>query len=121
MMLWIALAGGVGAAMRFLLDSWIVTRVRHRVPLGTIVINLVGSFVLGLLVGHFGHASELTKVVGTGAMGGFTTFSTASVESARLLLDPKAPRNGRLVGVLHGVGMLVGAVLLAALGYTLGA
>lgn len=119
MTLWIALAGGVGAAARFLLDSWIVTRVRHRVPVGTIVINLLGSFVLGLLVGHFGHSSGWAKVVGTGAMGGFTTFSTASVEAARLLLDPKATREGRWAGVLHGFGMLVGAVLLAASGYAL--
>lgn len=120
MMLWVALAGGMGAAGRFLLDSWIVTRVRHRVPLGTIVINLLGSFVLGLLVGHFGHSSDWAKVVGTGAMGGFTTFSTASVESARLLLDAKATRSGRGMGLLHGLGMLVGAVLLAALGYAIG-
>ena len=92
--------------------------------LGASAIGVYGDAVFTHVL-EFGFTSlkraELTKVVGTGAMGGFTTFSTACVESARLLLDPKAPRNGRLVGVLHGVGMLVGAVLLAALGYAVGA
>lgn len=112
MMLWIALGGGAGAVLRFVLDTTIAARVKARVPIGTLVINLLGSFVLGLLVGHFGHGSEFTKVLGTGAMGGFTTFSAASVESARLLLAPKV----HWLGVLHALGMVIGSVLAAALG-----
>lgn len=117
---WIALGGGCGAALRFLLDSWLVTRVRTRVPVGTLVINIVGSFVLGVLVGSLGHSSEVTKVLGTGMMGGFTTFSTASVESARLLLDPTAAPRRRLLGVAHAAVMVLGALLAAAIGYSLG-
>ena len=116
MMLWIALGGGTGALLRCVLDTWIAARVRVRVPVGTLVINLLGSFVLGLLIGHFGHASEATKVLGTGAMGGFTTFSAASVESARLLLAPKV----HWAGVVHALGMVIGSVLVAALGLCVG-
>lgn len=116
MMLWIALGGGLGAALRFAVDTWIAARVRARVPVGTTVINLLGSFLLGLLVGYFGHSSEVTKVLGTGVMGGFTTFGAASVESARLLLAPKV----RWLGVAHAVAMVVAAVACAALGLSLG-
>lgn len=115
--LWVALAGGLGAVARLVLDG----AVRQRVPgypLGTVLVNLTGSLLLGLVAGLAAGAAlspSAQLVVGTGFLGGCTTFSTASVETARLV------REGRWsVALLHGLGMLLGSVVLAGLGWGLG-
>lgn len=109
-----AVAGGVGAAARFLTDSQVAGRVRSRLPVGTIVVNVTGSFLLALLVGWAARqagGSSLSRVLGTGLLGGYTTFSTASVEAARLA------RGGREMGALvHAVSMIVLSVTVAAIG-----
>ena len=82
----VALAGGLGAVVRFLLDTWIGRRSQDSpVPLGTMVINVTGSFLLGLLIGWWMFRTGdpgWRLVLGTGFLGGYTTFSTASVLSA---------------------------------------
>lgn len=116
-LLLIAVGGGVGSALRFVLDGVVKPKVPG-FPLGTMVINVSGSLVLGLLTG-LGEAGPLAlpavAVLGTGMMGGYTTFSTASVETVRLLQSGKTGR-----GVLNGLGMLVVSVGAAALGLWLG-
>ena len=87
-MLLVVLAGGVGAATRFVADSAIARRVtRAPFPLGIVIIIIVGSFVLGVSTG-LASASvlspEVARVVGVGFCGGFTTFSTASLEAVKL-------------------------------------
>jgi fluoride exporter len=116
-LLLVAVGGGVGAALRFLLDGLVKARVSG-FPLGTVVINVSGSLVLGLLTG-LGQAGTLAlpavAILGTGMMGGYTTFSTASVETVQLF------RSGRIrTAVLNGLGMLVVSVGAAALGLWLG-
>ena len=117
MLLWVALAGGLGAVTRLVLDG--VARQRwgsH--PWGTLLVNLSGSLLLGLVTGLVAGSvlpEPVRLVAGTGFLGGYTTFSTASVETVRLLRDGR-----RLAALLHGLGMLVGAVALAALGWWLG-
>jgi CrcB protein len=111
--LWIALAGGLGALTRFLVDTAVARRNRTGFPLGTIVINVTGSFLLGMVAGWLltGALGPLGAIAGTGFLGGYTTFSTASVEGARLL------RAGRgWSTLLHAGGMLVAGLLAAALG-----
>ncbi|MGV8907750.1 MAG: fluoride efflux transporter FluC [Propionicimonas sp.] len=111
----IAVAGGLGAVGRFLLDTWIGHRSKGSpIPLGTVVINVTGSFLLGVLTGwwmfHTGDPGW-KPVLGTGFLGGYTTFSTASVEAARLT------RAGRGWTVLaHAGGMLLLSVAAAGLG-----
>ncbi|WP_420368045.1 fluoride efflux transporter CrcB [Curtobacterium sp. L1-20] len=121
-LLLVAVGGGVGAALRFALDGVAkgrVARTRLRVfPVGTLVINVTGSLVLGFVTG-VGEAGALplpvVAVLGTGMMGGYTTFSTASVETVQLL------RSGTTrLAVLNGLGMLVVSVGAAALGLWLG-
>jgi CrcB protein len=116
--LWIALAGGLGALTRFSLDTWVARHNRTGFPLGTILINVTGSFLLGLVAGWMltGVLGPVGAVAGTGFLGGYTTFSTASVEGARLL------RAGRpWSALLHAGGMLLAGVLAAALGLWLAA
>lgn len=99
---WVGLAGSLGAAARFVLDGTIRARVATSVPVGTIVINVAGSLLLGFLTGlvAFHHVTPtLTLVAGTGFCGGFTTFSTASFETVRLLQQGEATAAGVNLGV----------------------
>jgi len=114
----LALAGGLGAAARFLVDGAVSRRLRSAVPLGTVVVNVTACLLLGLVTGwvlaHAGH-DAVAAVLGVGFLGGYSTFSTASVEGARLLL---AGRPAAAVG--HALGMLVACLLATALGLALG-
>ncbi len=113
-----ALAGGLGAGARFVLDGVIRTRLRTPFPWATMIINVSGSLVLGLLVGlafEQGSAGGFGVLLGTGFLGGYTTFSTASYETVQLLRQ----RRYR-AAFTSGVLMLVLCVAAAALGLWLG-
>ncbi|GAA2723868.1 putative fluoride ion transporter CrcB [Cellulomonas aerilata] len=96
-----------------MVDGLLRARSRSAVPVGTMVVNLTGAFALGFLTGWLagGLPSTAWTVAGTGFLGGYTTFSTASVETA-LLLERRQWR----AALVNAVGMLVAAVALAALG-----
>jgi CrcB protein len=114
----VALAGGVGAALRLVVDGVLRAAVSARLPLATAVINVGGSFVLGLLTGLAASsaiAPGWSLVLGGGLMGGYTTFSTASVETVRLLAER---RFGPALG--YGLGVIVLAVAAGVLGVVLG-
>ena len=112
-----ALAGGLGAGVRFLLDGLIGSLLRTAFPLGTALINITGSFLLGVVAGLAVSGAAPPSVVliaGTGFLGGYTTFSTASVETVRLL------RSGRtLLALASGPGTLACALGAAAFGFWL--
>jgi fluoride exporter len=114
----VAAGGLVGAPSRYLLDRAINGRVESDLPWGTFVINIIGSFVLGFLTGITlnRHLSPFAKaLLGTGFCSTFTTFSTFTFETLRLLED------GRLLEATAnaGVSVLVG-VAGAAAGLALG-
>lgn len=114
----LSLAGGLGAAARFMLDGAIRGRLRRRYPVGTTVINLSGSFLLGLVTGlAMAHMLpvEWRIILGTGFLGGYTTFSTASFETVRLALERRWA-----AALLNGFGMMLGALLAAGVGLWLG-
>lgn len=88
----LVVASRVGAGLRFLVDGLVRARVCTALPLGTIMINVAGPLLLGLLSGLVsGHSASAAVglILGTGSwyrfLGGFTTFSTASVETVRLV------------------------------------
>lgn len=112
----VALAGGLGAALRLLVDGLVRARLGDRLPWGTIAINLTGSLLLGLLTGAVAaRAPDVAAVAGTGLLGGYTTFSSASLETVRLL---QQRRPG--AALLTGPGQLALAVLLASAGLVVG-
>lgn len=118
--LWVALAGSAGAAVRFVVDGTIRARWATRMPVGTLAINLAGSWLLGLLTGLvvFHHApSQLTLIAGTGLCGGFTTFSTASFETVRLVQqgDLRAAGTTLAVTVAGALAAATAGMALAAL------
>jgi CrcB protein len=113
----LGLAGGLGAGTRFVIDGLVRSRLRTALPVGTIVINVTGSFLLGLVAGAVivrAAPVELQAIAGTGFLGGYTTFSTASFETVRLI---QSRRTG--LALLNGIGTAVAAVAAAAAGLAL--
>jgi CrcB protein len=110
----IAVFGALGAVARFRLDAAVSARLPTNFPLGTLVVNLSGSLALGIIVGA-AVTHNLALVLGTGFMGGYTTFSTWMVESLRL------GEGGDLESLLRNLwlSMLAGLVCGAA-GFRLG-
>jgi CrcB protein len=110
----IGLLGGAGAVTRLLLDG-AVAESASGFPYGTLAVNLLGSLLLGLLVG-LTVSPTLYRLLGTGLLGAFTTFSTWALESHRLGED------GQLrLAALNFVFSLVLGVLAAWAGRHLGA
>jgi CrcB protein len=87
-LLWLAVGvlGGLAAIARFLLDALVSTNTGARFPLGTLVVNLSGALVLGVLVG-VALSGDAYLLAGTAVIGSYTTFSTWMLESHRLAED----------------------------------
>ena len=118
-LLLVAVGAAVGAPMRYLTDRAVQARHDTVFPWGTFAVNVVGSFVLGLVVGATAGggvvADRVGLLVGTGFCGGFTTYSTFSYETLRL-----AEEGARLQGLLNvlasvacGLGAAFGGYALA--------
>jgi fluoride exporter len=111
----VAIGGGIGAALRYLLSGAVYRVVGTDFPYGTLAVNLLGSLFLGWLMETTeytaGAAPMLRLFLGVGVCGGFTTFSTFSYETMRLLTD----------GVyLQALLNISGSVVLCVLGIWLG-
>ena len=111
----VAAAGGLGVTLRLVTDGVVRSLAGARLPWGTLLINVIGSAGLGAVVGS-GASAQTASILGTGLLGGFTTFSTASFESAALVLDKRWTS-----AILYAVGTLALSVAAAALGYFLAA
>lgn len=114
----IALAGGIGAAARFVVDGVVRSKAPTSLPVGTMLINVSGSLLLGVLAGIALSASApegLEAVVGVGFLGGYTTFSTTNVETVRLIQDRRP-----VLALVNSLGTMLLSVLAAAAGLVLG-
>ena len=118
-MMWllVGFAGGSGAVVRFLVDRWMTARIRSSWPVATLVINVSGSLLLGVVTGwcwiHAGFDAWQT-IIGTGFLGGYTTFSAACVETMRLIRERRT-----IVGSLHAMGMVAASVIAAGSGWAM--
>ncbi|RFA09522.1 chromosome condensation protein CrcB [Subtercola boreus] len=114
----VAVFGGLGSITRFVVDGVVRSRLGTAYPFGTTLINLSGALFLGFVTSlALGQvlSNDWRLLLGTGFLGGYTTFSTASFETVRLL------QAGRYRAALaNGVGMLVVSVALAGAGFWLG-
>ncbi len=107
MVVWVALAGAAGALARFGVHAAVQSRATSRFPYGTVVVNITGSFVLGLIVGfvtYQGMDADVRTIAGTGFLGAYTTFSSYAYDTW---------------GLFHG-GAQRGAILNAAGSIALG-
>lgn len=106
-------AGGLGAGARYLLDTMLLRLIGP--PWGIFVVNVLGSFALGLVVG-FGADAATVEIAGAGFLGGFTTFSAVSVTTV-VLAEEQRTRTA----LFNGLGTFVLAVAAAWGGLVLGA
>jgi CrcB protein len=117
MVAWVALAGALGAVARYAVHSLVQSRASGVFPVGTVVINVTGSLALGFIAGlviYQGADPDLRTIVGTGFLGGYTTFSSYSFETVGLLEDG-VPR----AAVVNAVGSVVVGALAATAGLLL--
>lgn len=116
----VMVGGAVGTYARYAVGGWFAARYGPVFPWGTLVINLTGSFVLGLFVGvrdggHFALGPAWTLLFAIGFLGAYTTFSTFTVETIHLM----SLRSFLLAGA-NVLGSVVLGLLFAGLGLMLG-
>ncbi len=113
----VMVAGAVGAPARFVIDGLVQSRSRGVFPLGTLLINLSGSLLLGVITGLvLYHAFPATPrvLLGVGFCGAYTTFSTFAYETVRL-----AEEGERRAASLNVVATIAGSPVAAAVGIAL--
>ncbi|MFN8653536.1 MAG: fluoride efflux transporter CrcB [Gemmatimonadales bacterium] len=102
-LLYIALGSAAGGVLRYLIGSTIQRSTGGTFPLGTLLINITGSFLLGFLYRYAPSGSEMSAEVRAmltvGLCGGYTTFSSFSYESVRLIEDGQAGKALLYVGL----------------------
>ncbi|GAC1632568.1 MAG: fluoride efflux transporter CrcB [Ktedonobacteraceae bacterium] len=118
----VGLSGAVGAVARYLLGRFIAERASAQFPLGTLVINLTGAFLIGLLFALAGHkiiSASQQVMLATGFLGGYTTFSTMSWEGVQLVRGGSMARSMLYLGgsvtlglVCTTLGLLLGGWVL---------
>jgi CrcB protein len=109
----IAVAGAIGAPLRYLIDGAVSDRVRSVFPWGTFVVNMSGSFALGLITGlvlYHAFPADGRLIIGVGLIGAYTTFSTFTFEAASLI----ERREIRLAALNIGGSVVLGAAAAAA-------
>ncbi len=109
----VALGAAVGAPLRYVVDRAVQRRTPGAFPWGTLTVNVMGSFVLGVVAA--GGSAEAGLLVGVGWCGALTTFSTFGYETERL-----AAAGSELTAALNAVGSVLAGLLAATLGWWLG-
>ncbi|MFK4290739.1 CrcB protein [Bacillus sp. RC240] len=115
----VGIAGILGALSRYYLGFTIDTLWHHSLPLATLMINLIGCFLLALLTTYIARLnilpSEVITGIGTGFIGSFTTFSTFSVETVKLINHSELG-----IAFLYVLCSMLGGLIMSGLGYKLG-
>lgn len=102
----LGLGGAIGAVLRHAVDQWLD---HSRFPVGTFVVNVVGTFILGLIV--FAEiGGDFALFVGTGACGSFTTYSSFSVQTVRLWETGERLRATLYAGSTLGACLFAGGI-----------
>jgi CrcB protein len=111
----IGVGGLLGANARYMVAGWALQRFGAEFPCGTFIINISGSFILGLFLAFLQERASIHPnyrlFFATGFLGAYTTFSTFTYESLRLLLDGS---------IMLGLANIVGSLVVGLLGVFLG-
>lgn len=105
----VVLLGGVGAVLRFSVDGMISARTGRAFPYGTLVVNVSGAVLLGLVTG-LGLDHRVALLVGTAVIGSYTTFSTWMFETQRLAEDRQIARCVANIAGSLALGLVAAAV-----------
>ncbi len=115
-LLLVGLGGMLGSCARYLVSGWLLDALGAEFPYGTLAVNLIGSFLIGIIMAIGLHTAILgpgTRLtLTTGFLGGFTTYSTFNYETVRLLQE-----RAWLFGALNIAVTLVGCLLAGWLGW----
>ncbi|MEA1920218.1 MAG: fluoride efflux transporter CrcB [Campylobacterota bacterium] len=108
--------GFIGAVLRAYLNGVISHRVPHDLPFGTLGVNLIGSFIMGILFAYFMYSNvfslHVKSFLSTGILGALTTYSTFAIESVLLL------QGGHYLLAMANMSLNVfGTVLVAGIGF----
>ena len=114
----VASGGAIGAVLRFLISGTVNKHYAHVIPFGTLFVNLLGAFIMGLLFAYF-HLHETLSVqlktfLLTGILGAMTTYSTFAMESFLLLQEAHY-----LQAFANMAFNLFGTIVFAGVGYLL--
>jgi CrcB protein len=112
----ICLCGGIGAVVRFAVDTLVQSRRGREFPFGTLVVNVTGCFVLGLLAG-LNPTHRAMLILGTATVGSYTTFSTWMLETHRPAQDGerRLASHNVVVSLLGGIGAVLAGRALGGL------
>ena len=114
----IGIGGFIGAILRAYIAGLVNHTIKHSIPFGTLAVNLIGSFTLGVLIGliqtNIITNPYLKSLLTTGMMGALTTFSTFAIENFFLI------QNGLIVESLIYIALnVIGSIVLAGAGFKL--
>lgn len=112
-MFFVGVGGALGALSRYLLSVFIKTKIK-KIPLSIMVINLIGSFLLGFVLNFISQGNSFYLLIVTGFLGAFTTFSTYAMEAIELWQKRAFKQASLYVGFT-----LVGCMALFCIGYFL--
>lgn len=117
-LLWVCLGGAAGTAARYWLAGWAPQVLGAAFPYGTLLVNAIGSFLLGAVM-HVGLSTEILSptvriALAVGVLGGFTTYSSFCFETLRYLQE-----GAWMVGFLYVASMVLGCLIACALGFGL--
>jgi CrcB protein len=101
---WVFIGGGIGAACRWWLSSGIAST---SFPYGTLTVNLIGCFLIGILSVYLVQQPKLSLLLITGFLGGFTTFSSFGLDSFKLLQNADYKSFATYVLASNVVGLLL--------------
>jgi CrcB protein len=114
--LFVALGAAIGAPLRYLTDRAVQARHDSLFPWGTFAVNVIGSLLLGILIGGVGAGAvpgSAMALLGTGLCGALTTYSTFGFETIRLIEE-----RARLFAVLNAVASIVAGIGAGFVGIT---
>ena len=87
----VCLGGALGSGARYATSLWAAAAIGTAFPFGTLIVNVLGSFLLGFLMQAIPSSSDLRLMLTTGVMGGFTTYSTFNYETTEFLREGAWP------------------------------
>lgn len=117
-MLLVGIGGVLGAIARYVLGKWITSKANSQIPVGTWLVNMSGSLLLGFLaVLHIEKVvdHEVWLMVGTGFLGAYTTFSTFGYETIQLI-----QKNNKKIALLYVIFSVILGIIFAWIGGLIG-